>query len=151
MHGYAGVTWPKGTQGSFALNGNHKMYANGKPYFTTFLKTLGMTGHPEGQLASFFCLETERWRIIAIDTGYNSVGWPILGVLPVLNKIPFIGGDCRLDEKLIEWFRQVVRPREKRKPTLLLSHHQYFSAFPDLSYHKPAKQLAEFLQGQEIV
>jgi len=76
---YDGVKWPHGSRGSFALNGNHEMYAKGGPYFDTFLTTLGLEGDAEGQVASFFCLEFEQWRIIAIDTGYNSVGWPILG------------------------------------------------------------------------
>lgn len=150
-HGYDGVKWPKGTQGSFALNGNHEMYANGKPYFTTFLKALGINGDSQGQTASFFCLEAQQWRILAIDTGYNSVGWPILGMIPGINRIPFIGGDCHLEQELVEWLRNVVRPKENPKATLLLSHHQYFSAFPERNYPKPAEQLIEFLKGQELV
>ena len=34
--GFDGISWPKGAKGSFALNGNHEMYTNGGPYFTTF-------------------------------------------------------------------------------------------------------------------
>ena len=151
MHGYDGVTWPHGTQGSFGLNGNHEMYANGKPYFQTFLKTLGVKGDDEGQVASFFCLETNAWRILAIDTGYNSIGIPILNMIPWVNQIPWIGGDCHLEKQLIEWLRSVVKLKEHPKPTVVLSHHQYFSAFPDQNYPKPAKQLAEFLQTQEFI
>ena len=152
MNGYTGVNWPKGSQGSFALNGNHEMYANGRPYFQTFLKTLGMQGNPGGQEASFFCLETPSWRILAIDTGYNSVGVPILGSIPIIKKIPFLGADCHLENDIIDWLRNTVKPAENAKPTLLLSHHQYFTAFPDEEeYSKPASQLAEFFQKQEIV
>ena len=148
-HGYDGVKWPKGTQGSFALNGNHEMYANGKPYFEQLLPKLGVKGDAEGQVASFFCLETDRWRIVAIDTGYNSVGIPILSMIPWINEIPFIGGDCHLQRELIEWLRDVVQLKQNPKPLLLLSHHQFFSAFTERDYPKPAEQLAEFLQGQE--
>jgi len=150
-NGYDGVKWPKGTEGSFALNGNHEMYANGGPYFQTFLKTLGMKGVAEGQVASFFCLETDYWRIVAIDTGYNSVGIPILSMIPWINQIPFIGGDCHLEQALVEWLRNVVKLKDNPKPTVILSHHQYFSAFPEQNYTKPAKQLAEFFRGQEFV
>ena len=70
--------WPYGSRGSFALNGNHEMYARGFAYFDRMLPTLGLitNGKPLGQKASFFCLENEFWRIIALDTGYNSIGLP---------------------------------------------------------------------------
>lgn len=148
---FDGVTWPHGREGSFAMNGNHEMYANGKPYYRTFLPTLGLHGDRTGQIASFFALETEYWRILAIDTGYNSVGVPILSQIPGINSIPFIGGDCHLEKKLLSWLRKTVRPLDSRKATLLLSHHEYFTAFGDHNYTKPAKQLAEFFRGQEIV
>lgn len=148
---YLGVTWPLGTQGSFSLNGNHEMYANGKPYFTKFLPVLGMRGTQGGQLASFFSLETDWWRILGIDTGYNSVGIPILSLIPGINEIPGIGGNCRLDDAQIQWLRNVVKPKENVKATLLLSHHEYFSAFGDQAYTRPAKQLLEFFPTQELV
>jgi hypothetical protein len=148
---FEGVTWPHGSQGSFALNGNHEMYANGEPYFTSFLPTLGMRGDSGGQVASFFCLEAAKWRLLAIDTGYNSVGIPILSQIPGINTIPFIGGDCHLEKLLLNWLRSVVKPKENPKATLILSHHQYFTAFKDYAYTKPAKQLMEFFQGQEVV
>ncbi len=51
--------WPKGLLGSFALNGNHEMYARGFAYFDRMLPNLGRlkNGQPTGQLASYFCLE----------------------------------------------------------------------------------------------
>jgi hypothetical protein len=39
---YDPVTWPLVSRGSFALTGNHEMYANGNGYFEVFLPTLGM-------------------------------------------------------------------------------------------------------------
>jgi hypothetical protein len=147
---FEGVEWPHGTRGSFALNGNHEMYANGGPYFELFLKTLGIPGDVEGQLASFFCLDMSNWRIVGLDTGYNSVGWPILSLIPGLNSIPTIGGDSHLESALLEWLRTVIDPEREPKATVLLSHHQYFSAF-ERSYVKPAQQLRKIFADQELV
>src|SRR5215831_5898180 len=59
-----GVEFPPGSIGSFAMNGNHEMYANGNGYFDVFLPVLGMRrspgGKPAGQKASYFCL---RYRL----------------------------------------------------------------------------------------
>jgi len=148
---HLGVRWPHGSQGSFALNANHEMYANGRGYFTTFLPTLGSGGAPGGQRCSFFSLESDQWRILGIDTGYNSVGIPVLSQIPGLKEIPAIGGNCRLEDSLIQWLRDVVKPKENLKATLLLSHHEYFTAFNDLAYTKPAKQLLGFFPNQELV
>lgn len=146
----SGVKWRHGSQGSFALNGNHEMYANGKPYFTRLLPTLGLKSDP-GQLASFFCLEAGAWRILAIDTGYNSVGVPILSLIPGLNSISAIGGDCHLEKALLNWLRNTLHPGSDPKPTLILSHHEYFSAFKDKDYTRPARQLREHFGAQEVV
>lgn len=148
--GFSGVVWRHGSQGSFALNGNHEMYANGTAYFTRFLPTLGVNSDP-GQLASFFCLEIGAWRILAIDTGYNSVGIPILSLIPGLNSLFDVGGDCRLEKALLDWLKKTVHPQTDPKPTLILSHHEYFSAFKDKDYTRPAKQLRRFFGAQEVV
>lgn len=136
-----GVKWPSGKLGSFGLNGNHEMYANGTAYFRTFLPTLGMkdaSGKAAGQGPSFFCLENEAWRIIGLDTAYYSVGLPILSL--------WMEDDSRLPEPLVQWLRETVRPRSKPKATILLSHHQYFSAFQG-NCPAPAQQLEEFFDS----
>jgi hypothetical protein len=134
---YRGVTWPKGSKGSFALNGNHEMYSGGHGYFEVFLPTLGIpASQDKQQLRSYFCLETPVWRILAIDTGYNS---------------DTLLGHCKLDDNLIHWLRNVIAPANNPKPTVLLSHHQWFSAFGDGNYESPASQMVEFLSGQEFV
>lgn len=135
---YDPCSWPKGSQGTFSLNGNHEMYARGMAYFDAMLPTLGpvVGGRAHGQRASFFCLENEHWRFIAVDTGYNSVG------LPLLEEI--FSSDCALPPALIDWLRSVVRPTaQDPRGIVILSHHQYFSAF-DEWYPKPAAQLSEF-------
>jgi hypothetical protein len=134
---YKGVVWRKGSKGSFALNGNHDMYSGGNGYFHTFLPTLGIpASQDKQQLRSYFCLETPQWRILAIDTGYNS---------------DTLFGNCKLDDHLVNWLKTVINPIQNRKPTVLLSHHQWFSDFADGDYETPANQIAEFLQDQEII
>ena len=134
---YAGVTWRHGTKGSFALNGNHEMYTGGNAYFDTFLGTLGIpSSQDQKQLTSYFCLETAEWRIIGIDTGYNS---------------DTLLGDCSQEKAFLTWLQTIVDPIKHRKPTVLLSHHQWFSAFGDGNYPTPAAQLSQYLQNQQIV
>lgn len=146
-----GVAWPAGRQGTFALNGNREMFANGEPYYTRLLKRIGLRGDREGQVASFFCLETGHWRVLAVDTGYNSVGLPVLGLIPGLRRIPRVGGDATLMRSLLEWLREDVRPQERPMATVILSHQPCLTAFGGARYPKPARQLAEFFKGQELV
>lgn len=140
---YTPVKWPHGSAGSFALNGNHEMYANGDGYFDLFLPTLGMAkagGEISGQQTSFFCLQNQYWRIIAVDTGYNSIGLPLLSQIPLVNRIPFVGGDCKLPRENVEWLKKIVRPAEDKRGLVVLSHHQYYSAFEG-KYPLAAKQM----------
>jgi len=148
---YIGVNWPRGRVGSFSLNGNHEMYGNGNAYFDTFLPALGIpSSQDKKQLTSFFCLENDYWRILGLDTGYNSTGLPILGQIPLINQLPRVGPDCRLEKQMIEWLRDQVNPRSRRLATILLTHHQAYSAFEE-EYPLPARQLAGFFSGQEII
>ena len=136
---YTPCTWPAGRVGSFALNGNHEMYALGDGYFELLLPQMGLQSPRRRQQASFFCLENDDWRVIALDTGYNSIGRPIIE-----NILRPTG---RLEDALIEWLRDDVKPgaRGDHRGIVLLSHHQYYSAFDDW-YLKPAQQLAEFIK-----
>ena len=140
---YDPVKWPIGSKGSFSLNGNHEMYANGIGYFDVLLPRLGLrdaSGVMLGQQTSFFCLQNQYWRIIAIDTGYNSIGVPILSHIPLINDIPGIGGNCRLKDELINWITGVVKPDQDQRGLIVISHHQDYSAFQN-QYKKPAQQM----------
>jgi hypothetical protein len=145
VNNYDPAVWPMGSLGSFAMNGNHEMFANGIGYFDVLLPRLGLkvAGRMEGQQTSFFCLQNKYWRVIAIDTGYNSTGIPILEEIPLINKIPFVCGNCKLPDKLIEWLKTVVISRtDDPRGIILLSHQQYYSAFEG-HFRKPARQLWE--------
>jgi Calcineurin-like phosphoesterase len=140
---YNPVSWPTGSRGSFALNGNHEMYANGGGYFDVLLPGLGLrdaSGKMSGQQTSFFCLQNQYWRIIAIDTGYNSIGVPILSHIPLISDIPGIGGNCKLRNELMDWMISVVKPAQDQRGLIIVSHHQNYSAFQD-QYTKPAQQM----------
>ena len=56
---YRPVKWPRGKLGSFALSGNHEMYARGNGYFESILPKMGLrkscADWGNGQWASFFC------------------------------------------------------------------------------------------------
>jgi len=167
------VKWPIGSRGAFALNGNHEMYANGNGYFNHLLPAIGLvapaahthanTRHhhtsPEktlGQGCSFFCLELDRWLIVAVDTGYNSRGLPFISQLDP-SRIGWIRRlqkalepSCELPAALVEWLRTDVRPLigegPNAKGVILMSHHQYFSAFPEeFTFEVPAAQIHEAL------
>jgi hypothetical protein len=131
----AGVVWPKGKKGSFALMGNHEMMAKGHGYYKAFLPRLGIKrsdGSFSGQQTSCFCLENTYWRIIAVDTGYHH------------NK------KCILDDLNVQWLRAILSGAPA-KATIILSHHQYFSAFEgEDNYPKPAAQLYEFIKSPAL-
>ena len=139
------ASWPKGSSGTLALPGNHEFYSNGNGYFNKLLPRM-FVETKEGikkQEASFFCLENDYWRIIGLDTGYHSVG------LPIIEWLPFFKPKAELDDKEIDWLKDVVKlnnPNDKRG-LIILAHHQYCSVFDKL-YPKPAEQLAEFI-GRE--
>ncbi len=149
---YTPVRFPPGRVGTFALPGNHEMYGGGRPYFTEVIGSRGCceTGTGQKQRASYFCLESDHWRILGLDTGYNSVGLPFLGSIPGIRDISWVGADCRLEGNLIDWLRETVKPASRRKATLLLSHHQYYSVY-EQAYPKPAEQLKEFFGDQRVV
>ena len=107
--------WPRGRLGSYAMNGNHEMYSGGEGYFDLALPALK-------QQASYFCLENAHWRVLALDTGYYARTVPFLELL--------LRGLIRLHRDNRHWLDQVVfdDPTDRR-PVILLSHHQWFSAF----------------------
>ena len=114
--------WPRGSLEpadeitalpSYALNGNHEMYSGGHAYFRAIRDHFG-------QEASFFCVENKHWRIVGLDTGYSAK------LIPGLELLPFW---VRFQAQNLEWLRRNVLSSSDTRPILLLSHHQWFSAF----------------------
>jgi hypothetical protein len=133
-HDFLPCTFPRGTVGTLALSGNHEMYARGFAYFDTLLPKMSI--HGQVQEASYFCLENDDWRVIALDTAYNSIGIPLLE-----NIFPPHAG---LTNEQLEWLENVIKPSKDLRGIILLTHHQYYSAFEE-PYTKAAEQLAKFI------
>ncbi len=105
----------------FTLCGNHDVYSGGKGYYGLLDRI--------GQPASCFCLRSpdRSWQILAADTGLN-------------DRDPFdlTTALTRIDPREEEWHLDKLRGFPGR--TILLTHHQPFSAFAQigpLSRHDP--------------
>lgn len=103
----------------YNLTGNHDMYCGGVGYYR-LLKTLNPPPLPQ-QPASFFCLRATdaSWQFVAMDTGRSDDDpFDVNAVL------------VRLDPDEEDWL--VARIAEFPGRTILLSHHQLFSAFAQI-------------------
>ena len=120
---------PRGALATYTLNANHEMYSGGEGYFRTALPALG-------QETSYFCLENSHWRILAVDSGYYAKTFPFLELI-----VDFI----RLHPANRTWLKEVVfADPDDRRPVILLSHHQWFSAF-DSEYRRLGSHLEPYL------
>jgi hypothetical protein len=139
--------WPRGRSGSLAVPGNHEYYSNGNPFFDRLLPHL-FARRPAGegnylQDASFFCLENDHWRVVALDNGYYSVG-------PLLLEY-IIRPDAHLDDRLIAWLQKEIAPKENdNRGVIILSHIQYCSAF-EPQYPKTAEVLKQIFGDKEVI
>jgi hypothetical protein len=102
----------------YTLSGNHDMYAGGAPFYWA-LSQLNATPalQPYQQKASYFCLRSANWQILAMDTGLHD-----LSPFTVAPNITF------LDPKEEVWHVHKLNNAGGRQ-TILLSHHQLFTAF----------------------
>ena len=102
----------------YTLSGNHDMYSGGAPYYS-LLSQLNATPalRPYQQKASYFCLRSANWQILAMDTGLHD-GDP----LNVTTNLTF------LDPQEAAWHIDKLKNTGGRR-TILLSHHQLFTAF----------------------
>lgn len=100
---------------AYTLAGNHDMYCGGIGYYDLIQH---LNPGPLRQPASFFCLRSadEKWQLLAMDTGLHDYS-----PLEVDEAVTFIEDDE------LEW--HCSRLKEFPGRTILLSHHQMFSAF----------------------
>lgn len=105
----------KPTMPVFTLAGNHDMYSGGLGYYALIDE---LNAAPYRQPASYFCLRTadQAWQFLAMDTGYHDNN-PVT----VTDAVTF------LEEDELGW--HLDRIREFPGRTILLSHHQLFSAY----------------------
>jgi hypothetical protein len=106
----------------YTLAGNHDMYCGGVGYYA-LIKRLNkgiraVNGRSMVQPASFFCLRAEdsTWQLLAMDTGRHDYS-----PFSVADVVTFVDSDEQ------NWLRERVQEFDGK--TILLSHHQLFSAF----------------------
>ena len=97
--------------GSWSLNGNHDMFSGGYGYFDFLLKEPRFARQAG---ASYFCLENDYWQIFGLDSAYDMHG--------------LRGEEGDLFGPQAAWLALTRGPKPTRK-TLLLTHHQLFSAY----------------------
>ncbi|HKQ72568.1 MAG TPA: metallophosphoesterase, partial [Blastocatellia bacterium] len=92
----------------FTLNSNRDMYSGGIPYFDYISKRAAYIFGKQKQEGSYFCLRSERFQIIGIDTA-------------------FFGGGRYKEPALVEWLQNVLRDgRQAGCMNILLSaDHPY--------------------------
>lgn len=100
--------WPvkdrHGGVGSWTLPGNHDMYIGGEGYFQVALEDKRFAAQ---QRSSWFALANEHWQFLGLDSAYEDGG---------------LYGDQA------NWIRGMRSDNPGRK-TVLLTHHQVFSAY----------------------
>ncbi len=92
----------------FALNSNHEMFSGGVPYFEYITKRAKLQPGKQKQEGSYFCLRSEKFQIIGIDTA-------------------FFGSGRYKEEILVNWLRDRLREgRQAGRMNILLSaDHPY--------------------------
>ena len=102
----------------YTLSGNHDMYSGGEGYYWV-LGQLNTSSELKKyqQQASYFCLRSANWQILAMDTGYNDSDLPTVDT-----------NVTRLADGEPDWHIDKLKNAGGRK-TILLSHHQLFTAY----------------------
>ena len=107
----------------FTLSGNHDMYCGGVGFYDLITK---LNPPSFTQPASFFCLRSadEKWQLLAMDTGLHDDN-----PATVANALVY------LEDDELAW--HCDRIQEFGGRTILLSHHQLFSAFSAIGPANP--------------
>jgi hypothetical protein len=92
---------------SWSLTGNHDMYSGGHGYFEVLL---GDARFAAQDGCSYFCLGNDHWRFVGLDDSYTDPDKPSLA------------------GSQVQWLSELVTG-EQRPGTILLTHHQPFSAW----------------------
>ena len=100
----------------FTTPGNHDMYSGGAGFYSVIKQI--------GQPASYFCLQSDDWQVICLDTGYND-----RDPSTVSSNITSLTPDQ------VVWLNALMANAGSRR-TILLSHHQLFSGASDVGQSK---------------
>lgn len=129
----------------YSIPGNHEYYTGGFPFFKQVLPM-----NPK-QVASYFCLQTTEgnWQLLAMDTGYNS-----LHTKTGMSAVKTVAYAPWLQFNEAEW--HVNKLENFPGKTILLSHHQLYSASSPINNHlqvvymtgtDPGCEVPEYLNG----
>ena len=106
----------------YTLSGNHDMYCGGLGYYGLIAK---LNSAPFQQKSSFFCLRSDdaSWQFLAMDTGLH-------------DHSPYSVTDAMtwIEDDELSWLTERISEFNGR--TILLSHHQLFSAFSSIGPDK---------------
>jgi len=139
--GQEGVAFPKGQHSTFLMCGNHEIIAGNTG--------LVLQGYKySGQKASYAAWQSDHWRIVALDTGYESYKRFINGTRDVLAET-----DAPNPKEVVDWLTQTLKLDDAgdKRGIVVLSHHQPYSDF-ESSYLGAAKQLQKILpEGRTVL
>jgi hypothetical protein len=108
----------------FVLAGNHDYYSGGDGFYQLIDHLNVPTAK---QAASYFCLRNDYWQILAMDTGYKDAN-PHAGFLKKLVSAGKKRPETNLRDDEFRWHKHQLEQADGRG-TILLSHHQPFSAY----------------------
>jgi hypothetical protein len=94
--------------GSWSLPGNHDMYTGGNGYYDVLLADERFAPYHQG--SNRFSLENEHWQLLGLDTSWE---------------------DHALAGDQATWVGRKLAEKSDGRRTMLLSHHQPFSAYND--------------------
>lgn len=145
--------WCYGRLGSLALLGNHEMYSEAVNYYDPLLKKWmgiwndGNMANRRRQDFSYFCLENEHWKIVALDTGTDSHFSLVSRIKSLFHPSgDLFSGNTKLDIKheQLRWLQhEVFNDPDDKRGIILLTHHQPWGIFKNYGYPVPATTLAK--------
>lgn len=112
--------------GSWSLAGNHDMFTGGDGYYGVLLEDARFKPYHQG--SSRFSLENEHWQLLGLDTSTH---------------------DHALTDDQVAWVNEKSKKADPDRRTMLLSHHQPFSAYGN-GGGKLVQQLAAPLSQDRI-
>jgi hypothetical protein len=117
----------------FALNSNHEMYSAGIPYYEFMDKRRAK--HPSKQLqeGSYFCLRSEKFQVVGIDTAYFDRG--------------------RYNElELLDWLTNILREgRNAGRANILLSADQPYGYGSSDQAKLLSQDLAHLVKDEQLI
>ncbi len=136
--------WPRGALGTFLLCGNHEMYSSGQAYYDFIRATTNRIGVGGNGHEPAFCLETDSWCILGLDTGYDCLERKLL--LFTAKNV-----NLQLPPQVIAWLDK-IDIRNKKKGIIILTHHQHVTAFhKEDEFIQPSRQLQTLLGNRKVL